>query len=161
MLDNKDFTTWHLIGWQHSHQPIRSHVRKSLLTNMEFNMDFYLVTPSPGYFLLCSQLWWTRPHLGHASDASAAEWHTGWWWRVADKMEPWVWRSYPGGRNVQWIPCARLQGYMRLVKINSPGWVREWLDLTAFLGTVDSKVHISHISHVTIAYTLQTLSSLT
>ena len=32
--------TWHLIGWQHSHQPIRSHVSKSLLSNMEFNMDF-------------------------------------------------------------------------------------------------------------------------
>ena len=26
--------TWHLIGWQHSRQPIKSHVRKSLLTNM-------------------------------------------------------------------------------------------------------------------------------
>ena len=32
MLVNKDF--------QHSRQPIRSHVRKSLLTNTEFNMDF-------------------------------------------------------------------------------------------------------------------------
>ena len=40
MVVNKDFQTWHLIGWQHSHQPIRSHVRKSLLTSMEFNMDF-------------------------------------------------------------------------------------------------------------------------
>ena len=36
----KDFQTWHLIGWQHHRQPIRSHVRKSLLTNIEFNMDF-------------------------------------------------------------------------------------------------------------------------
>ena len=34
MLVNKDFPTWHPIGWQHSH-----HVRKFLLTNMEFNMD--------------------------------------------------------------------------------------------------------------------------
>ena len=40
MLVNKNFQTWHMIGWQHSHQPIKSHVRKSLLTNMEFNMDF-------------------------------------------------------------------------------------------------------------------------
>ena len=39
-LVNNDFQTWHLIGWQHNRQPIRSHVRKSLLTNMEFNMDF-------------------------------------------------------------------------------------------------------------------------
>ena len=31
-LVNKDFQTWLLIGWQHSHQPIRSYVRKSLLT---------------------------------------------------------------------------------------------------------------------------------
>ena len=40
MLVNIDFQTSHLIGWQHCRQPIRSHVRKSLLTNMEFNMDF-------------------------------------------------------------------------------------------------------------------------
>ena len=40
MVVNKYFQTWHLIGWQHSRQPIRSHVRKSLLTSMEFNMDF-------------------------------------------------------------------------------------------------------------------------
>ena len=40
MLLHKDFQTWHLIGWQHSRQPIRSHVKKSLLTNIEFNMDF-------------------------------------------------------------------------------------------------------------------------
>ena len=44
MSVNKDFQTWHLIGWQHSCQPIRSHVRKSLLTNMEFNMDFSLLS---------------------------------------------------------------------------------------------------------------------
>ena len=40
LLVNKDFQTWHLIGWQQSCQPIRCHVRKSLLINMEFNMDF-------------------------------------------------------------------------------------------------------------------------
>ena len=28
----KDFQAWYLIGWQHSQQPIRSHVRNSLLT---------------------------------------------------------------------------------------------------------------------------------
>ena len=37
----------------------------------------------------------------------------------------------------------------------------EWLNLTAFLGTGDSKVHIVHISQVIIAYTLESLSSLT
>ena len=36
--------------------------------------------------------------------------------------------------------------------------VSEWLNLMAFLGTLDSKVHISH---VTIAYTLEPLSALT
>ena len=39
--------------------------------------------------------------------------------------------------------------------------VSEWLNLTAFLGTVDIKVNIVHISHVIIAYTLESLSSLT
>ena len=40
MLANKYFQTWHLIGWQHSRQPIKSHVRKPLSTDMEFNMNF-------------------------------------------------------------------------------------------------------------------------
>ena len=31
MLLNKHFHTWHLFGWQHDRQPIRSHVRKFLL----------------------------------------------------------------------------------------------------------------------------------
>ena len=39
-IPQKPSQTWHLIGWQHSRQPIRSHVRKSLLTNKEFTMDF-------------------------------------------------------------------------------------------------------------------------
>ena len=39
--------------------------------------------------------------------------------------------------------------------------VSEWLNLRAFLGTADSEVHIVHISHVIIAYTLESLSSLT
>ena len=40
-------------------------------------------------------------------------------------------------------------------------WVSEWLNLTAFLGTTDSQVHIVHISHVIIVYKLESLSSLT
>ena len=39
--------------------------------------------------------------------------------------------------------------------------VSKWLDLTAFLGTSDSKVHIAHITHVIIVYTLESLPSLT
>ena len=39
--------------------------------------------------------------------------------------------------------------------------VSERLDLTAFLGTADSEVHIVHICCVIIAYTLESLSSLT
>ena len=39
--------------------------------------------------------------------------------------------------------------------------VSEGLSLTAFLGTVDSEVHIVHISRVIVAYTLESLSSLT
>ena len=37
---NKYFQTWHLIAMQHSCQPIRSHVRKSLLTSMDFHPNF-------------------------------------------------------------------------------------------------------------------------
>ena len=33
MQVNTDFQTWHLIDWQQSRQPIRSHVRKSLLND--------------------------------------------------------------------------------------------------------------------------------
>ena len=41
------------------------------------------------------------------------------------------------------------------------GWVSEWLNLMAFLGTTDIKVHVVHISCVITAYTLESLSSLT
>ena len=42
---NKNFQTWLLIGWQLCYQPIRCHVRKSLLTNMDFDMDFLKSDP--------------------------------------------------------------------------------------------------------------------
>ena len=50
MLISKDFQTWRLIGWQHSRQPIRSIVRKSLLTYMGFNVLTWILlsNPSPG-----------------------------------------------------------------------------------------------------------------
>ena len=35
----------------------------------------------------------------------------------------------------------------------------KWLNLMAFLGTADSEVHIVHISHVIIAYTLEVLKN--
>ena len=41
--------------------------------------------------------------------------------------------------------------------IISDQWVSEWLDLTAFLGTADSEIHIVHISHVIIALSLSSL----
>ena len=40
MAVNKVFQAWQLIGWQHSRQPIRSQVRNSMLTKMDFNMNF-------------------------------------------------------------------------------------------------------------------------
>ena len=40
MSVNQNFQTWLLFGWQHTCQPIRSHVRKSLLNNMDFNIGF-------------------------------------------------------------------------------------------------------------------------
>ena len=46
-------------------------------------------------------------------------------------------------------------------KSHTNSWVSEWLNLTAFLGTAYSEVHIVHISRVIIAYTLESLSSLT
>ena len=48
----------------------------------------------------------------------------------------------------------------KVVKITS-GAVSEWLSLTAFLGTVDIRVHVVHTSRVIIAYALEPLSSLT
>ena len=38
ILVNKDFLTWHLIGWQLCCQPIRCQVGKALLTNINFNI---------------------------------------------------------------------------------------------------------------------------
>ena len=43
----------------------------------------------------------------------------------------------------------------------TPEWVSEWLRLTAFWGTDDIEVHVLHTSCVIIAYTPESLSSLT
>ena len=40
-------------------------------------------------------------------------------------------------------------------------WMSEWLSLTAFMGTVDIRVHLVHTGRVIIAYTLESLSPLT
>ena len=37
---DKNFQTWLLIGWKHSGQPVRSYVRKYVLTTMDINIDF-------------------------------------------------------------------------------------------------------------------------
>ena len=42
-----------------------------------------------------------------------------------------------------------------------PELVNQWLNVIPFLDTVDSEVHIVHISHVIIADTMESLSSLT
>ena len=39
--DCNNFQTWHLICWQHSRQPFRCQVWKSLLTHMDFNMEVF------------------------------------------------------------------------------------------------------------------------
>ena len=39
MLANKSFQTLHIIGWLQIHQPIRDHAGKSLLTNIDIDMD--------------------------------------------------------------------------------------------------------------------------
>ena len=44
---NKDFQTWHLIGWRHSRQPIRSHVKKSCLLTW-ISTWLLLGNPGPG-----------------------------------------------------------------------------------------------------------------
>ena len=49
MLGNKYIKTWHPFGWQHTRQQIRSHVRRSVLANMAFNMEFYLVIQAPDW----------------------------------------------------------------------------------------------------------------
>ena len=48
VLVNNRFQIWFLTVWHHSRQPIRSHVRKSLLTNMDLNMFFFHCNPGPG-----------------------------------------------------------------------------------------------------------------
>ena len=39
LLVNKDFQTWHLIGWQHNRQPITEAMLENPCYYMEFNMD--------------------------------------------------------------------------------------------------------------------------
>ena len=56
---------------------------------------------------------------------------------------------------------AEIRGLIRNLTRAVGEWVSEWLNLMAFLGTVDSEDHIVHISCVITAYTLESLSSLT
>ena len=61
ILFNKDLQTWHLIGWQPTCQPTWSHVRKPLLTNMNF---FCNRGPSEILTLWWHSLWelWSSHH---------------------------------------------------------------------------------------------------
>ena len=47
MLVDMAFQTWFVISWQHSRQPIRIHVRISILTHMDFDM-YFLCYPRHG-----------------------------------------------------------------------------------------------------------------
>ena len=40
MLVNKKVQPWHLTGWRLTRQAIKSHIRKSMLTNIHFDMHF-------------------------------------------------------------------------------------------------------------------------
>ena len=83
LLVNKDFHTWHLIGWQHSPQLIRSHVRKPLLTNMEFNIDF---TTNRGR----NTLHCTGPKLHSPISLPRLmmiPWHPNWYQEIATSLE--------------------------------------------------------------------------
>ena len=66
-------------------------------------------------------------------------------WLVFWKLFTWYWVCLPGV--TEHISRRNQETEHVLVSVS------EWLNLTAFLGTADSEVHIVHISHVIIAYT--------
>ena len=49
ILVNKVFQTWHLIGWQHSRQPIRNHIRKPMPLTAEWLEAQPLANPNLCY----------------------------------------------------------------------------------------------------------------
>ena len=55
---------------------------------------------------------------------------------------------------------ALVRGNFHWQSASNAEWVSESINLTSFLGTADSEVHIVHISCVIIAYILESLSSL-
>ena len=70
-------------------------------------------------------------------------------------VRPWACSVFLLKRCLQMLQHTQVPGH------EHERWVSEWLNLTAFLGTVDSEVHLVHMSRVITAYTLQSLSSLT
>ena len=73
------------------------------------------------------------------------------------------WKHFPGYWPFVWE--FTVHRWIPRTKASEAGWVSEWVsewvNLTAFLGTAGSDVHIVHISRAIIAYTLESLSSLT
>ena len=64
MLVDNNFRILLLIGWQHSRQPVKNHVRKSFSINMDFNMDFFSVIQAPCFFwieVIPCHLCWPGP----------------------------------------------------------------------------------------------------
>ena len=49
MLINDNFPIWFLTSWQYSCQPVRSHVRKSFLNSIDFNIHFLSNTGTTVY----------------------------------------------------------------------------------------------------------------
>ena len=87
---NKDFSTWLLIGRRLSCQPIRCQVWKSLLTNMEFNMENFLVTKNPGRLVINM---WIKQGLAPESCLDCFHWNFKWWlvhkslWKSSDAQD--------------------------------------------------------------------------
>ena len=68
MLVNKDFLTWLLIGWQLCCQPIRCQVWKSLLINMDFDIEITGNNSGPRHVVklitdVCGQAYATRIYI--------------------------------------------------------------------------------------------------
>ena len=48
ILINTHIQSWILIGWQVTNQPIKSHIGKSLVTNMDLSMCYFLLVHALG-----------------------------------------------------------------------------------------------------------------
>ena len=80
--------------------------------------------------------------------------------REAGGLE-WKWQFYPPGTETKIFQDSLVNTMPADALAPCISRERERLSLSAFLGTEDIGVHIVHISHVIITYTLEELSSLT